>query len=375
MNIVIGAGGTGGHLYPAIALVQEFLRQKAAASVLFVGTTRGIERKVLEHEGFALETIAAQPVMGGGLARAWAGVRALPASVRQAQSILRRQKADLVIGIGGYTSPPVVVAASLLRIPRVILEPNARPGVANRAVGPLANLVFVAFDSAGEYFARAKVRVVGTPIRRAFFEEESASREGRGTSEEPGRRGDLGVRRKTLLIFGGSQGARAINRAVVEALPHLRALELPLTIIHQTGEADHAEITEAYEAAGVDAEVVPFLFDMPAVLRSSDLVVSRAGAVTVAEVTACGKPAILVPLPQAIHGHQLRNAEVLEAAGAAVLLPQRTLSGAALAETVGRALRDENRLRDMGRKSRALGRIDAADRIVQACRELVGTGP
>jgi len=365
MRIVIAAGGTGGHLYPAVALAQEFLRQAPNTSLLFVGTSRGIERKVLSHEGFELETIEAQPVMGGGLSKALAGLRALPAAIRQAVTLLRRRQAELVIGIGGYTSPPVVMAAWGLRIPRVILEPNAFPGAANRVVGPLANLVFLAFDSTAEYFRRTKVRVVGTPIRRSFFEDQGTRREARGEREE------RAPKCKTLLIFGGSQGARAINQVVVEALPHLGTFEPPLAIIHQTGEADHAGIKQAYQAAGVQAEVVPFLFDMPAVLRSADLVVSRAGAVSVAELTACGKPAILIPLPHAIYAHQLRNAEVLEAAGAAVLLPQDKLTGAALAETVGRALRDEHKLRDMGARSRSLGRLDAAERIVQECRALV----
>src|SRR6185295_5028715 len=170
MNVVIAAGGTGGHLYPAVSLAQEFFRQRAAASVLFVGTSRGLERKVLAHEGLELETIEAQPVMGGGLTKALSGIAALPRAVHQAMGILKRQGANLVMGIGGYTSPPVILAAALLRIPRVILEPNARPGVANRVVGPVVNLVFLGFDSAAGYFSRAKVRVVGTPIRRAFFE-------------------------------------------------------------------------------------------------------------------------------------------------------------------------------------------------------------
>jgi UDP-N-acetylglucosamine--N-acetylmuramyl-(pentapeptide) pyrophosphoryl-undecaprenol N-acetylglucosamine transferase len=161
---------------------------------------------------------------------------------------------------------------------------------------------------------------------------------------------------------------------VVEALPYLRAMEPPLAVIHQTGDTDHAEIQQAYREAGIQAEVVPFLFDMPAALRTADLVVSRAGAVTVAELTACGKPAVLIPLPHAIHAHQLRNAEVLEAAGAAVLLQQNQLTGAALAETVGRALRNESRLRVMGQRSRALGRVDAAERIVQESYELVRHG-
>ena len=361
--VAIAAGGTGGHLYPAVALAQEFLRQDPRTSVLFVGTSRGIERKVLAHEGFELATIDAQPVMGGGLTKAAAGLAALPGALRQAVQMLKRRKTSLVIGIGGYTSPPVILAAWYLRIPRAIMEPNAFPGVANRVVGPLANRIFLAFESAGRHFAQARIRVTGTPIRRAFFQASGGAREVRDAGSEQ--------RGKTLLIFGGSQGARAINRAMVEALPYLRTMKPPLALIHQTGESDHAEIQQAYREAGIQAEVVPFLFDMPAVLRSADLVVSRAGAVTVAELTACGKPAILIPLPHAIHAHQLRNAEMLQAAGAAVLLKQNNLTGAALAETVGRALQDESRLRDMGERSRALGRVDAAERIVQESLNLV----
>lgn len=366
MKIVIAAGGTGGHLYPAVALAQEFLRQDPTTTVQFIGTTRGIEGKVLSHEGFELQTITALPVMGRGLSQALAGLASLPAGVCQSIKILKARRTELVIGIGGYTSPPALFAAWLLRLPRVILEPNAYPGMANRVLGPLADRIFLAFAAAASHFPRAKVRVVGTPIRRAFFEEGGARRL---TSPASGLDG-----RKTLLIFGGSQGAQAINRAVVDALPRLRALQPSVSIIHQTGEADHERIEAAYDAAGVRAEVAPFLFDMPAVLRAADLVVARAGAVTVAELTACGRPSILIPLPHAIHQHQLRNAEVLKKAGAAVLLSQADLTGDRLAETIEGVLRDENRLRDMGARSGALGRTDAAARIVQECRALVGRG-
>jgi UDP-N-acetylglucosamine--N-acetylmuramyl-(pentapeptide) pyrophosphoryl-undecaprenol N-acetylglucosamine transferase len=371
MNLVIAAGGTGGHLYPAVALAQEFRRHDPAAAVLFIGTTRGIEGRVLPREGFELRTITARPVMGRGAGRALTAVGALPAGVVQAAGILRARRADLVIAIGGYTSPPVVLAAWLLRIPRVILEPNAYPGMANRCLAPFADRVFLAFAEATAHFPRARVRVVGTPIRRAFFE----GREERERREKRERRDERDAReRRTLLIFGGSQGAAAINHAVTEALSGLRQLQPDVAIIHQTGEADYARVKAAYDAAGVQAEVAPFLFDMPGVLRSADLVVARAGAVTVAELTACGRPAILIPLPHAIHQHQHRNAKVLEAAGAALLLPQADLSGGRLVATIGRLLGDEHALRDMGARSRGLGRPDAAARIVAECRALLGQG-
>lgn len=357
-TIVIAAGGTGGHLYPAVALAREFLRQDPATRVVFVGTARGIEAKVLAHEGFELVMIAAQPVMGRGFLRAAGALLSLPLGLWQSLSLLRARRATLVLGVGGYTSPPVLLAARLLGLPRAILEPNAYPGMANKVLGPIADVVFVTFREAAGHFAPAKVRVTGMPVRQTFLEPGTG-----GASATPGRR--------TLLVFGGSQGARAINEAMIAALPHLAALRGQLAIVHQTGEADHARVTAAYEAAGVPADVVPFLFEMPKALRAADLVVSRAGAMTLAELTVCGKPAILIPLPHAIYQHQAHNARVLAEAGGAVVLPQQELTGARLAQEVTTLLRDPERLRVMGERSRTLGKTDAADTIVRECLKLV----
>ena len=359
-TIVIAAGGTGGHLYPAVALAREFLRQDPATRLLFVGTERGIERKVLAHEGFELALIAAQPVMGRGFVKAAGALLTLPLGIRQSLALLRTRRASLVLGVGGYTSPPVLLAARLLGLPRVILEPNAYPGVANRVLGPVADLVFVTFREAAGHFSSAKVRVTGMPVRRAFIEGADARHE---TRDERGR--------KTLLVFGGSQGAQALNDAMIGALPKWAAMRGQVAIVHQTGEADHARVKTAYDAAGVQAEVVPFLFEMPAALRAADLVVSRAGAMTLAELAVCGKPAILVPLPHAIHQHQAHNARVVAEAGGAVVLPQRELTGARLAQEVTALLRDPERLRVMGERIRTLGRADAADVIVRECLGLI----
>ncbi|MDP1769420.1 MAG: undecaprenyldiphospho-muramoylpentapeptide beta-N-acetylglucosaminyltransferase [Nitrospirota bacterium] len=357
MTIVIAAGGTGGHLYPAVALAREFLRRDPTTKVLFVGTTRGLESKVLAHEGFDLALISAKPVMGKGLFGAMTGLCALPKSLWQCVRILCARGADLVIGIGGYTSPMALLAAAMLGVPRVILEPNANPGMANRAVGPFAQRVFLAFESAAGSFARSKVRVVGTPIRQAFLE---------GVQQSQERSGPFHV-----LIFGGSQGAKAMNTAVIEGLPELMTQLPTLTVTHQTGESDQARVAEAYRRAGIVAEVTPFLYDMPAALRQADLVVARAGAMTVAELTTCGKPAILIPLPTAIYDHQMRNAKVMEAAGAAVVLPQATLTGALLARTMVTILGDPERVRVMGTASMAMRNIDAAEVIVRECYALM----
>lgn len=370
MRIVIAAGGTGGHLYPAVALAREFFRQDQRTQVLFVGTARGIEGKVLPHEGFELQMIAAKPVMGRSLWRAAQALLTLLLAVWESVAILRARRADLVVGVGGYSSPPVILAAWLLRIRRVLLEPNAYPGLANKATGPLADLVFLSYGAAAGSFSSAKVRVTGMPIRREFLEKaEDGGQNAEGSMQKAGGPEPSAFR---LLVCGGSQGAHAINQAMVEALPHVQAMKDRPAIVHQTGEADCASVRAAYVAAGLKAEVTPFIYDMPKALRSADLVVSRAGAITLAELSACGKPAILVPLPTAIYQHQEKNALVMEQAGAAVLLRQSELTGTSLANQIAALLSDAGRLRSMGERSAALGRPDASETIVQMCRRLVG---
>jgi UDP-N-acetylglucosamine--N-acetylmuramyl-(pentapeptide) pyrophosphoryl-undecaprenol N-acetylglucosamine transferase len=360
MTIIIAAGGTGGHLYPAIALAREFLRRDSSTKILFIGTSRGVESRVLAHEGFELALITAKPVMGKGLLDVVQAMLSLPVGIWQSWQVLRRRRADLVIGVGGYTSPTVLVAAALMGTPRVILEPNAYPGLANKVVGPFAQRVFLAFESAATFFDRRNAQVVGTPIRREFLEQESESQ---ATVKGNGRH---------LLIFGGSQGAQAINSAVLEGLPVLMARMPTLTITHQTGEGDYERVREGYRALGISANVVSFLYDMPTVLRTADVVVARAGAMTIAELTACGKPAILIPLPTAIYDHQMKNARAMEAAGGAVVLPQSDLTGARLSETVDSIVTDSKRWDSMHRGSLAMRRIDAGERIVDECYAIMG---
>lgn len=361
MTIVIAAGGTGGHLYPAVALAREFLRRDPANKVLFVGTSRGLESKVLAHEGFELLLIHAKPVMGKGLLDMVKGLSVMPISLWQCWQIVRRRRPGLVIGVGGYTSPMMVMAAAFAGVPRVILEPNADPGLANKAVGSFVQRVFLAFESAAGSFDRSKVRVVGTPIRKEFLAQaERAST----AANQPGR--------QHLLIFGGSQGAKAINSAVIEGLPPLLKARAQMTVTHQTGESDYARVSAAYRQSGVSVSVAPFLYDMPSAIHAADLVVARAGAMTVAELTTCGKPAVLIPLPTAIYDHQMKNAKAMEAAGAAVVLPQTELTGSKLAQMIAAILDDQKRVKAMGAASMRLRRIDAAEAIVRECYALIG---
>ena len=360
MTIVIAAGGTGGHLYPAIALAREFLRRNPMTKVLFVGTSRGLELKVLAHERFELELISAKPIMGRGLLDMLRGLYAMPVSFWQCRRILRQRRADLAIGVGGYTSPMMMMAAAVTGIPRVILEPNAYPGLANKAVGPFVQRVFLAFASAAGSFRPSKIRVVGTPIRRDFLTQAVSSSIAKPTVSHH------------VLVFGGSQGAKAINSAAIEGLPELLKRRPDITVTHQTGELDYTRIKAAYEQAGVSADVVPFLYDMPAAINAADVVVARAGAMTVAELTTCGKPAILVPLPTAIYDHQAKNAKVMEDAGAAVVITQAALSGPRLVQALTQVLDDTARMRAMSTASLELRRVDAAEAIVRECYALIG---
>jgi len=355
---MIAAGGTGGHLYPGVALAREFERQAPGSETIFIGTARGLETKVVPREGFELMTIEAQGVMGKGWWGAVQGLAVVPVGLVQCLAICRQRRPDIAIGLGGYTSPPLILAALLLGIRRVILEPNVHPGMANRVLSPIANLIFVSFAETARYFRTGKTLIVGTPIRREFLEARSAGAE---------------VKSPTLLILGGSQGARSINQAMIAALPMLTASCPGLRVIHQTGERGYEEVAAAYRGyPSIEAEVVPFLYDIPRAFRQADLIVSRSGATTVAEITVSGKPAIFIPFPHAVQGHQERNARVLERTGAAQVIVDARLSGEVLSEAISALLADPSRLIEMGRCSKALGQADAAEQVVAACRALAG---
>ncbi len=356
--IVVAAGGTGGHLYPGVALAHEFRRRRPDARIVFVGTARGLEARVVPQEGFDLELIEVQGVIGR---RRWEQLRALarvPAAVWRSLVLLRRLQPRVVIGVGGYASGPVLLAARLRGLPTVLVEPNAIPGWTNRLLAPLARRVFVAFERTRVALKRPDAEVVGNPVRREIA----------GAAEEPAVPESGG--RMTVLIMGGSQGARAINRALVAALAQLPTA-MEVSWLHQTGPADLEMVRNAYAAHGIRADVVPFIADMAAAYRRADLVVCRAGATTLAELTACGRPAILIPYPFATHGHQEWNANELMRAGAAEVILEPELTGARLAQRIGALLSDSARRTAMALASRALGRPYAAAAIVDRCMEWV----
>ncbi len=352
MNLVIAGGGTGGHLYPGIAIAEALRRRDDGSRVLFVGTARGIEATAVPKAGFELELIEVAGLKRMSRLAQLKTLVALPMAGLRSVSILRRARADAVIGVGGYASGPLVMAAWLLGVPAAICEQNSVPGVTNRILGRFVRRVFTMFPSSADHFASGKVRLVGSPVRQSFLD---AVRAG-SRAPEPGR----------VFVFGGSQGARPLNEHVPAALQALVEDGRTLHIKHQTGKADLDAVTARYRDLGVEAEVVPFIDDMVGEYRRAEIVICRAGATSCAELTALGVPSVLVPFPQAADDHQTKNAQDLADAGAAVVLPQPALVDGGLRPVLADLLDDQARLAEMARAAAGLGRIDAGDVIVDA---------
>jgi UDP-N-acetylglucosamine--N-acetylmuramyl-(pentapeptide) pyrophosphoryl-undecaprenol N-acetylglucosamine transferase len=354
MRAILAGGGTGGHVIPALAIAQE-LQKLYGAEVLFIGTARGLENRLVPAAGFPLQLVKV-----GALNRVSLGTRLktmldLPRAVFSAAGILNEFHPDVVIGVGGYASGPAMLAAIFRHIPRVAFEPNLVPGFANRVVARFVSAAAVHFDRTGEYFRNPVV--TGVPVRPAFFQIPEKAY----VPSSP-----------TLLVFGGSQGARAINKVVPRAMPELMKRLPGVRIIHQTGERDYNDVQSAYAQAGISAEVHKFIDDMPAFFARADLILCRSGASTVAELAAAGKPAVFVPFPLAADDHQRRNAEALEQAGAAVVLEETKLDEVWVVDTLATLLEDPARLGAMGQAARAMAHPDAAKDIAELAAEVAG---
>jgi UDP-N-acetylglucosamine--N-acetylmuramyl-(pentapeptide) pyrophosphoryl-undecaprenol N-acetylglucosamine transferase len=362
VRIVIAGGGTGGHLYPGIAVAREFLARRPDAQVSFAGTAHGIEARVVPREGFELDVIRSAGLKGKSIVDRLRGAALIPLGLIDAARLVSARKPDLVIGVGGYSSGPIVLVAALRGVPTMLLEQNAVPGLTNRWLSRVVKAAAVTYESTETYFG-AKAFVSGNPVRPEFFATAGPQQESALDEQNSGTR---------ILVFGGSQGAHAVNVAMVEAAPRLAAGGSPLRLVHQTGERDVEMVRTAYREAGLQAAVEPFLYDMGRQLRQADVIVCRAGATTLAEITAAGKAAILIPLPTATDDHQRRNAEALAAAGAAEVLLQPEATGAALAARVLALVGDRKRREAMERAARTQARPDAAKVIVERALELVG---
>jgi UDP-N-acetylglucosamine--N-acetylmuramyl-(pentapeptide) pyrophosphoryl-undecaprenol N-acetylglucosamine transferase len=360
VRVLIAGGGTGGHLYPGIALAREIRRRDPQAVVSFVGTATGVEARVVPREGFPLELIRVAGLKGtSGLTRI-RGFAVLPLAAIDAGRVISRFRPDVVVGVGGFASGPVLLLAALGGYPTMLLEQNALPGVTNRLLSRVVRAAAVTFEDALTFFPGTGF-VTGNPVRPEFF----ITKEADDRLASP--RGAARV-----LIFGGSQGAHAINVAMVEAAPHLAGAGTPLAITHQTGERDLDMVRDGYRRAGLEARVEAFLYEMAREMTAADLVVARAGATTLSELAAARRPAILIPLPTAADDHQRKNAAVIARAGAAEVIDQRELTGARLAGVMLALARDAERRGRMATAMHSFARPDAAARIADRVWALAG---
>jgi UDP-N-acetylglucosamine--N-acetylmuramyl-(pentapeptide) pyrophosphoryl-undecaprenol N-acetylglucosamine transferase len=360
MRLLVAGGGTGGHLFPGIAIAEEVVR-RGGGEVLFVGTSRGIETRAVPAAGYALETLEVSGLKRMGLGGTLRGLVRLPLALLRSFAILRRFRPDVVVGVGGYASGPLVLAAALGGYATAIQEQNSVPGITNRVLGRLVKVVFTAFEDAARCFPAGKLERLGNPVRAKIV----SALEGASATTTP-------TDRLRILVVGGSQGARAVSELVTTAAPQLASAGVDFSLVHQTGQADLERITERYQALGLAgrATVTAFIDDMAAAYANADVVVARAGALTLAELAIAGRPAILIPLPTAADDHQSKNAARFAEAGAALLLDQRK----ATAEDLAAALRDLAHQRDkrdaMATAMRALARPRAAQAIVDRLEDL-----
>lgn len=351
MRVIIAGGGTGGHVIPALAIAQQ-LKKQFDAEVLFIGTARGIETRLVPQAGFLLELIQVGALKNVSLVTRTKTMFDLPRALWTSGRIVSDFRPDVVVGVGGYASGPGMIAAIRRRIPTLAFEPNVVPGFANRMVARFVSAAAVHFEETCEYFHNC--RVTGVPVREAFFQIAAKSQGGT----------------PTLLVFGGSQGAHAINQAMMESLPGLRTKVPTIHVIHQTGQRDYEAVQGAYQQSGISGEVYKFIDDMPAIFGRADLLVCRSGASTVGEITAAGKPAVFVPFPRAADDHQNKNARALESAGAAVVVEETKLEAAYLVETIATLLGDPARLRAMSEAAKSLAHPKAVEEITEMVKRL-----
>lgn len=363
MRLIIAGGGTGGHLFPGIAVAEEFLSRDPANQVLFVGSSQGIEARTIPRLGYQLALISAAGIKGKGSLSKLKGAAMLLYGYSQSRKILRDYQADLVMGVGGYASLPMVLAARGLQVPRFVHEQNALPGMSNKLLAKVAERVFISLEESAKFFPPERTVLTGNPLRRQILEQLE------GQACRDGGQGQT----FNLFVFGGSQGAHALNVALPEAVGQLnQAHRQQLRVTHQTGEKDYDEVCRAYQAAGIAADVRPFIDDMASQYRRADLIVCRAGATTIAEVTALGKACLFIPFPYATDDHQRKNAEALLKKGACELLLEREISGNGLATAITRLMDDPKELQRIGENAAGLARKDAARVIVDEMLHVVG---
>jgi UDP-N-acetylglucosamine--N-acetylmuramyl-(pentapeptide) pyrophosphoryl-undecaprenol N-acetylglucosamine transferase len=353
-RVIVAGGGTGGHLFPGIAVVEELRRRLPDIEITFVGTAKGIEARVLPARGERLELIEVSPLKGRSASQLMRSLIMLPAACSRAFGLIGSLEPDLVIGVGGYASGPMLLAAAARGVPTAILEQNAHVGLTNRLLAPIAGRAYVAWSEAVEQIGRS-AKLLGNPVRRAFVDAARAA-----LADPDG----FEARSRRIFVLGGSQGAKILNETVPDALGGLDLRARGIEVLHQSGGAMRDAVAARYRELGIDAEVVEFVDDMAKTYASASLVIARAGATTLAELCAIGRPSILVPYKHAADDHQARNAEALERAGAAIAIRESALTPESLRESVRALLTDPARRTRMAEAARTHGRPDAAAAIV-----------
>lgn len=365
MKLVIAGGGTGGHLFPGFAVAEEFRERDKSIrknDIFFVGTEHGIEAKAVPREGYPLRFVRARGMIGKSFSGKVRAALEFLVSVSDSLRILRTTRPDIVIGVGGYASVGMVLAAHFKSIPTLIMEQNSVPGFANKLLGRFADAVAVTYQESISFFPQEKTFLTGNPVRRGIFDTDHE----KAYSMFP-----LDKEKFTVFVFGGSLGARSINQAVMESLNYLLDLRQNIQFLHQTGERDFESVKEVYRRVGFNGIVVPFVYQMAEAYTLADLVVCRAGATTLSEVTLIGKPAILIPYPHAASNHQEYNARKLEDMGAAKMIRDRDLTGEVLSEMIRGLYANGKMRKEMQKAASAFGRADAAEKIVDIAFSLL----
>lgn len=359
MRLLIAGGGTGGHLFPGLAIARAFEQRFADCAVLFVGTEHGLESRLVPERGYPLAFVPFARLKNTGAREKLRNLARVPGSLLESRRILKRFGPRIVIGVGGYASGPMVLAAALRGLPTAICEQNSVPGLTNRILARVTKRIFTAFEAAGAHFPAKKVRLVGNPVR-----EDLAGR----TTRRPGE-GD----RRSLLVLGGSQGARFLNEQVPVLLDALRqqAPEATFSVRHQAGKGNGEAVQQRYAALGFEARVDEFIDDMPGAYDEADFVICRAGALTISELAVSGRPALFVPFPYAADDHQSKNAQAMVDAGAALMVQQVQFEERRLATELAGLLWPGARLGEMSERARGLGKPHAVDAIVDGCLELL----
>jgi UDP-N-acetylglucosamine--N-acetylmuramyl-(pentapeptide) pyrophosphoryl-undecaprenol N-acetylglucosamine transferase len=355
MNIVIAGGGTGGHVFPALAVARELTRHMPGTRITFIGTARGIEARIIPKEGFDIKFIKSEGLVGKSILKTIGAALRIPWSILDAYRILKGIRPELVCGVGGYSSGPVVLCAKVMGIPTIILEQNTLPGLTNKILSRFVDSIAVTYHESIKYFPQEKTCLTGNPVREEILH---------GERERGCNTFSLERDRFTIFVFGGSLGARRINSAVAESLVHLNPLKDKVQFLHQTGDKDSEEMKKTYHAHGFKGTVLPFTHEMADAYAVADLIISRAGATTLSEITACGKAAVLVPYPYAAGNHQETNARKLWDIGAAQLILDKDLNGKTLAEMIRYLIEDPEAISEMERTCKSLGSTDATKKIV-----------